>query len=59
MTTQTLRSEPPTYRELLDAALARQPRCCPACHDDSEIYPNFPDDTWACDRCGNVWEDAR
>lgn len=47
----------------LDAAMrvAREshPTACPACGSDAGIYPNFPDDTWACADCLAVWEVGR
>ena len=47
----------PTFRELVDAVKARQPRECPRCGSDA-IAPTFDGEVWACDDCPNVWEVA-
>lgn len=47
----------PTYRQVIDAAIARFPRVCPECQSD-DIAPMFdPDANWFdCSACGWVFE---
>jgi hypothetical protein len=53
-------AESTTYRERLDAEIARQPKLCPnaGCGSD-DIVPCFPGTAWQCSTCDLVWEPER